>query len=454
MTELIPKNCLTAAAEEGRYFGVPGAINLVSGRPICVQRFSLEQDHPAWRTVDPRCVRFYPRRILRELAPNRVWAVSRRRYRRNVSGHEVEVAQRRVRDLRWLAGLIGWGLLRQVARLPLRSGPFLLVWLAQRIEGYRQLLDDTPMLAVLIANCPEPSPSTVGLDDLALACRDECEMPRREIVVARGLPRKALTGLCKIAPAGADPLCVPGLRRTLGDSVIRKRFNHATCIGPDGIRFFSDERLFRCVSGRFLRLLAKSDRQTLSAKYAPMLEKALALTQSGCDTLGRKMFTSPDQLSQWYERTLSQIGVATARRLQSMEFPVAPVKEVPGTIEQIGSGRRLIQEALAMEHCCASLEYVERLQKGELYLFSVGGSGLQRCTVAVEPVLHDRVGNRRCAIVEVAGKHNAVVAARTLAALCVWAEDQEMASGIATPVSIEQPCLPGLSGEVERTSRP
>lgn len=444
--ELTSSHDITAFGNGGRYFSnTAGVIKFVYGPPVDVLRFTLNQDKPIWERVDPRHVSFHLRSLRKQVFQKKRIQEKELRGLHNLDLMDLfSIETRYIRDQQWLLEMIGKRLCRYVSRVPMSANPYLLIWIGQRVHGFTQLLEKSPMLSIIIANYPESNPLEISIDDLLLACREEVLMPRRELLSNRNIPSEAITGMCKINTSGADPTCIKALSRTLQDSIIRKRFNHTAEIGPDGIRLFADEQLLRRVTGRFLRLLVGYDRKQCRPKYAPMLKTAIEILEYGDSKLCRKQFNSPDQLAEWYYKTCDQLMLRKFEEARYLQFRLAPIDDIPGLIEQIKTGEQLLREALLMEHCCCCQEYIDRLSNGHCFLYSVGGGGLQRCTIEVEPISNENIV-ARYAITQVAGKMNSTVCARTLSAINIWAEDQKLQMCVAVPeVYKEQLEFPGF----------
>jgi len=420
---LLSPQSVTARGHDGVFVGPRGGISFVSAPPIEVFHFGLERDYPEWDAVDPRVIRLEPRQLRIELAQTRS---AKHKLQVCSQAGEVSRAAGRYRDLRSLRQMIGLGLFRLISRMPLEARPYLLAWLSHRDRNFEQILRSAPMLAVLVANLPPSTPEVVGPDDLLLACREEVLMPRKEIVESRGFPPDAVRGLAKITPSGADPRLAGTLAAMLRDPAVRKRFNHARVVGPDAARFFSDERLLSRVTGRFLRLLCELDRRQLHAHFAPMLEASLVLIEMG-ECRGRhKIFTSPAGLQDWYHIMCVFAAPEDIERIRHCRFPEAPVKGIPGFIEQIRTGEGLLVHATDLFQCIAGDDYVDRLREKSCWLFRAQGFGLPVCTIEVEPVAEDVEGNKRYGITQVAGACNSRLSPQALAAIRVWAEDEGM----------------------------
>lgn len=425
---LVPERCTTACDDGvGLYIQSLEGMAIVSGPPVETMYLDLADDPPAWSVMDPRAVEFDLHPILR-LHP---------RFRHpldvdpfaplGVSEDATNVPEpRTVRHFRWLRRTLGPQRVRWLKRLsPDAPSPYLLIWLAQRIPAFDDLLMQSPMLAVLIAL--DRSSARLALDDYCLAVREESALPRREILAARGLPPSAVRGFSRVMPAAADLTHIADLRFTLRDSAILKQWNHLERIGPSTIQILSDPKLFQCVSGRFLAELARREVFAEPGYHADCLRKFNVFR--GIETGGRRRhhFDSLSALELWHDELGDGIDPEEALAICEFEFPRAPFEGEPDCIEQILTGRELLAESFAMKHCVAGSDYVDAMLEGESFIFRAGGWGLERCTIEVQCRSEDELdeeGGARFIITEVRGRRNESISYRTLAALRIWAEMQ------------------------------
>jgi hypothetical protein len=422
----------------GLYLQSLSGTAVVSGPPLDVIHLDLAVDEPCWRRVDPRRVDFHAgdlARFHRQNRPGRNVLPDDDPFTFEARPRRPEpLTGRAAAHLRWLCRLFGPRRLRRLHSLPAGSlSAFLLLWLAHRAADFDQLLLDAPMLALLVAGFPQDN--DLPLDDLVMAVREDCRLPRREVLAMRGLPPEASRGFGRITPAGANLALVGALRKSLRDPTIRKRWNHARAIGPNAIRIFADERLFRCVSGRFLAELAREDRRCRDDVFALMLNQFAALRAVGETSAGR-CFDSLGALERWHERAGLSLNTSYLEEILHLEFPRAPFAGDEDCIEQLLNGKDLMREALCMRHCVAAGEYVDAMLGGRSYLFRAGGWGLERCTIEVQR----RPAQRRAAeetapyaVTQVRGPGNRDVSKRTMGALRVWAEMQEIGFALSRP---------------------
>jgi hypothetical protein len=437
---LVPERCTTAFDDDvGLYIQSLEGMAIISGPPVETMYLDLADDPPAWRIMDPRAVEFQVRSILR-LHP-------RLRHPLDIDPFattaEIEDATnvpepRTVRHFRWLRRTLGPKRVRWLQRLsPEAPSPYLLIWLAQRIPAFDDLLMQSPMLAVLIAL--DRSNGRLALDDYVLAVREESALPRREILAARGLPPAAVRGFARIMPAAADLTHIADLRLTLQEPAILKQWNHLERIGPSTIQILGNPRLFQCVSGRFLAELVRREPFVEPGYHADCLRKFNVFR--GIETGGRRRhrFDSLPALEAWHDELGDGIDPEEALALCGIEFPRAPFEGEPDCIEQILTGRELLAESFAMKHCVAGSDYVDAMLSGESFIFRAGGWGLERCTIEVQCRSEDELdeeGGSRYIIAEVRGRRNESISYRTLAALRIWAEMQGLAVAPASELPI------------------
>ena len=234
---LWPENRAVAQSPGGFSIGDATGAWCLRTEPLDLFWLNSDVDSPEW--VDPRMVSLHglPRPVVGQ--PRRV--ASRRPRRRRV-----------VADIRALRRHLSrvplWDL---CARLPHSAHPFLVLWVAQRIETYEQLLRAAPFLATLAVG-GEQDLFHVSLDELLTAIREACLVSRREFVTHLGLPAAATTGLCKVSPAASDPLLLPSVQASLQDPEILKSLVHMPVVGPDAMYVIARPPLFRRVRGGFL----------------------------------------------------------------------------------------------------------------------------------------------------------------------------------------------------------
>ena len=445
VVELVPEHCQTSMSPEGRYFSSQHGSSFISGPPIRLQHFTLAKDNPEWVPLHPRLVNMKPRRIRYIAAYRRPSPPTRiRPYDLWPPRSRTQPPARRVRDMRWLVELVGKPLMRRLYRLPLDAKPYAITWLSQRLPTFTQLFQDAPMLAVLVANDPGYGPRAAGMDEYLDYCEKSTLRPRRGLAEEQGLPPEAAKGLSKVTLAGCDPCHRQGLTESLQDSLALRRFNHSTLIGPDGIQVFATPRMAERVSGSFLRRLERFDRHHLRPVFAPMLEYLLELFEAGDEVDRRRVFSSPEQLANAYFEASERIGSRSLRHLRSAAFPQAPFEDTD-FLHQIRTGRQLIEEARAMNHCCALPDFAAALEQGRFYLYSGGGFGLQRCTVAIgDSGLAE--GEPRHAIFQVVGEGNSKISPASHKVLYDWArETDDLVWGVEpTSRAAVQLELPGL----------
>lgn len=249
MKYTLPTKDFSTAQGDGVYFGTPDLLYLFRGSPIELFVFDLRHDWPKWEIVDPRCVAIDYRKLrLQSLTAQRNLrsanrSVAFQNYLRSQSSPKKHQLQRLVRDIGALRMMTEPRWFRLASRFPSNAQPFLLLWLAHRIPEFAQLLAYAPMLSVMIAigHPTTGRPSTV--QELLSRVRILSLMPRRTIAENQSFPHEAVTGLCKVTPAAADPTYLPLLREALRDRAIRKQFLHTPAVGPDLIRIFSSEQL-------------------------------------------------------------------------------------------------------------------------------------------------------------------------------------------------------------------
>ena len=443
--EIPSEGCKTALGSGGRYFTTAEGVVYVTDPPIEVHLLSLERDFPGWEEVVPWRVILRPRKLLEALREEK----SAGRFKRTgclgdlLSNSRPPHSPRRLRDLEWLLNTIGRSTFRMISRVPESAGRFLLAWLCHRDLGYRQLLSARPMLAALLARSLFQAEREDDLTGIVDRCKNWTRRPLEVISEGLGFPADCLAGLGKITLAGSEVELAPALQRALQDAQLRKTFNHVKAIGPDGVRLFANADLRRCVDTEFLHLLSSSDRTRLEPAFVPLLESTVFLLNDREFGLGKKKFTSPDQLAAWYLDAFPHFSPVRVRELMHLRFPRAPIDGIPGVIEQIADGRRLMLWAAECRNCVATPYYVDELRRRGCFLFSAGGMGLRKCTIRVD-VREEWQDSVPFVITEIAGMANGPVPAQTLAAIRHWAADQSLPVHIPDDApQVRQLLIPG-----------
>ncbi len=417
MIDLIPTIYSTSSSTDGLFVGGHEGINFLTGPPISVSRFGLENDNPCWRSVDPRYVQLDLQKVRIKLAEIRYSCRSEDKEQRG---------KRRREHFRHLRTIVGHDLFRLARRLPSTAQPFRLIWLAHRSPGFNELLMDAPMIAVAVAHTPPSQEMALSLDDWRIAVDEESQTSRRDILTRRGFPESAVGGVQRVTAQAADPRFLAPLAATLQDKSVLKLFNHTPVIGPDLLRIFSDEQLLSRVSGRFIRLVAKSDKRQRYPHVASMIGASLTAIDFVESRGGKKVtFSSPEKLKKWHNDIACHVAYEDIDKVRYYHFRAPPFKGIPGYIEQIQTGEDLIAQAILMQQCCASPDYVIAMRNGHTFLFRANGFGLPSCTIEVTAIEEgDNDKTRRYAVTQVAGKGNKALPARALAAIRIWAEGE------------------------------
>ena len=449
INSLIPCECAMAQSDKGVYVsGAVGNILFVDGPPIRTQRFSLDSDNPTWTELDPREVPFHIRRFLRHLKDGQKVQSVEDVFKLPPNEAPCRSAPlRNHKSLKRIAEkIVGMGLLQVFSQVPMAAKPYLLIWLDQAVHGFHELRSSNMALAVIIAHFPEEGLRTMEPDDLAIACREVVQMPRREILNISGFPSKAITGFSKTTPAGCIPDCFRSLMKTLRNPDALKRFNHQTVLGPDAVSIFSRLEFLDRVSGSFLEELAEIDRVQLYPKYAPVLKYANDYRDLNSSSACPRLFRSPDQLDEWYFTTFDRMSLERLEWLLRCVFPAVPIQGVKGIISPILSGKALWRESVEMNNC--AYEYAESMLRGECSLWSGGGkgTGLERCTVEIQPVPHSErdLSGHAYAIVQCSGRNNSALSYYSQEAIRTWAKSENLQ--ICTFMPDEPPMQPNLPG--------
>ncbi len=357
---------LTAPGPRGSvYLTAPCGPIYVDGQPVRVLHLCLGNAcEPEWCELDPRDVRFSIREFRRIRAGLRNRADRGQRTGRSNSTRPELSA----RDLRALRELFepDW---RLVERLPMRT-QYPLAWFAQRSDGFRDLVRSAPMIACM-AVFHGSSWRTMDLDDFCVAVAEMSFMPRASIVEAAGFPGESARAFSRVTPSAADHRYLPELRWALEERSTLRAFQHLPAIGPDLIRIIGRPSLMSLVSGRFLELADRFDSRARRASLVPMLEDALKLFDAG--VARRRYFSSPATLADWWHRATAHTSVEDMASLLRVDFPPPPLQGVPGVIEPIDNGRKLVHAALKHSNCIAGKTYVQHLVRGECFAYIVTG---------------------------------------------------------------------------------
>lgn len=418
MLDLIPqKRFSTSRNTDGVFIGTRSGISYVTGPPLEVWRFDLAKDNPGWLVVDPRDVDFTMERLVLAL-------LDRRSGRQDPARGRIRSKLRTFSHLRCLHSMIGSRVRRAVHRLPAVSKPYLQIWLAHRVPEFLQLVETVPMIASMVtANLLA---THIPAGDLPNIVAEVSKLKRHKILEMNGFAAETLRGFSKVLASAADPQLLPSLRTMLQDRLVRKRWNHASAIGADAIRFFADDGLMARVTGRFLRLVQQIDTYSREPSYSRWLKNLLPLLRLLDREHGRRKFDTPYQLEELY---FGDIDWDMFEAIRHLHFPPAPWEGVPGVFTQLSNGEDLLLHAVRLGQCIGNAEYINLLCDEKIYLFRGAGFGVPPCTIQINIEREGGSDFRHYVITEIAGKNNAKLPPSALAAIQVWAEN----SGVTYP---------------------
>lgn len=406
---LPPSHGGSAQAGQGRLFSFADGLLRVTGPPIQITAFRLDQDRPRWRSVPPQLVVLHGPRLQRWL------------------NAESPAGARLKRDIAWLYGLLGKDLMPSVLGLPRTAKPFLMVWLAHRVPYFRKLLIKSPFLAVLIAH-RHARHGIVGTT-LVEKVQQDARRPRRELMQHLGLPASSHRTLTRCRPTAADPRKLAGLQRSLGLRHLLKVWRHLPVVSRDTFRMLVNPRIAERLGEGFLRHTADMDPMGHGMNlYEIFLDMLLLEDQAGLN-IPTGVFDHPAQLLKWHTQLPPHPRKRELRRLLRTEFRPSPLSDTgqSETIRQIRSGQMLLREAFALSHCATN--YARLLSNGMSYMYAVyPDEGLERCTVWLS-LRHNEQGHRQLELVEVRGPRNARVEPATEASLRAWLKQAHPGTG-------------------------
>ncbi|MAE62121.1 MAG: hypothetical protein CMJ49_12290 [Planctomycetaceae bacterium] len=156
-----------------------------------------------------------------------------------------------------------------------------------------------------------------------------------------------------------------------------------------------------------------------------MIDSLLSLLEVS-ETHGgaRTVFRSPSHLEDVYCRAAGSIRLEEVDRIRNMRFRSASCRDVPGLIEQVTRGDRLLSMAFQQRNCAAGEAYLADLIRGRAHLFAGGGWGLPACTIEVR--LREREEGIELELTQIAGVRNSELPAWATAAIKIWADDQSI----------------------------